>query len=63
MICSSLVFIVVIDYTLINECTNNTCSCVNKKADYHAQCDYNSPRFDRFPAHAVEHWHTADMAL
>lgn len=43
--------------------TGSTCSCVNEETDYHAKRDYHSPRFDLFSAHAVEHRHTADMAL
>lgn len=40
-----------------------TCPCVNKEADYHAECDHESPWFDLFSGHAVEHRHAADMAL
>lgn len=41
----------------------NTCSCVNKEANDHAEGDNNSPGFYLLSAHAVEHRHTADMAL
>lgn len=41
----------------------NTCSCVNKEADYHAERDNKSPGFYLLSAHAVEHRHAADMAL
>lgn len=40
-----------------------TCSSVNKEADYHAESDNNPPGFYLLSAHAVEHRHTADMAL
>ena len=42
---------------------DNTCSCVNEETDYHAESDNDAPRFDLLLAHAVEHWHTADVAL
>lgn len=41
----------------------NTCSCVHKEADYHAERDHNSPGLYLLSAHAVEHRHAADMAL
>lgn len=46
-----------------HQCAGVTCPCVNEEADDHAECDHEPPRFDLLLSHAVEHRHTADMAL